>query len=121
MNGFEKHLEGSLYHYKARVTGAYDGDTITVDLDLGLGVWKIGEKIRLSGLNAPEIRGPQRPQGLISRDWLRERVVGKVIIIHTEKDKTGKYGRLIGTVYLDGENINELMISLGMAERREYR
>lgn len=35
------------FHYHARVTSAYDGDTCIVDIDLGLGVCKRGEKLHL--------------------------------------------------------------------------
>ena len=31
--------EDTLYHYRAIVTDVYDGDTLTVDLDLGFHVW----------------------------------------------------------------------------------
>ena len=38
-------LRQSLYHYRATVIAVHDGDTITVDLDLGFHVWKRGERI----------------------------------------------------------------------------
>lgn len=109
-----------LYCYLALVTSVYDGDTITVDIDLGLGVWKHSEKIRVAHINAPEVRGKERPEGLKSRDWLRERINGKQIIIKTLKDKKGKYGRYIGEIYLDGVNINDEIVKAGFAEYRDY-
>ena len=53
----------NLYFYKAKVTSVYDGDTITADIDLGLGVFVTGEKLRLSRINAPEIRGDEERPG----------------------------------------------------------
>jgi len=45
-------MERTLYHYKAIVTSVYDGDTCTVDIDLGLSAWIRGEKLRLNRINA---------------------------------------------------------------------
>ena len=47
----------NLYFYKANVTSVYDGDTITADIDLGLGVFIKKQKLRLSRIDAPELRG----------------------------------------------------------------
>jgi len=40
-----------MYTYEALVTGVYDGDTITVDMDLGFGVAFRKQKIRLANIN----------------------------------------------------------------------
>ena len=107
-----------LYEYKAIVREVYDGDTITVDIDLGLRTWRCGEKIRLFGINAPELRGDERAAGLEARDRLRELILNKQIILRTLKDKTGKYGRWIGEIFLDGTSINQRMVGGGYA--KEY-
>jgi len=106
------------YIYKAKVIKVYDGDTITVSVDLGFKIHTI-EKIRLFDIDTPELRGDERPDGLISRDWLREKILDKEIILKTFKDKKGKYGRYIGEIYLEGEEIslNEQLINEGLAER----
>lgn len=109
----------NMYEYKAKVIKVYDGDTITVLIELGFGV-TFKEKVRLYGINTPEIRGKERPDGLISRDRLRERILDKDVIIKTLKDKKGKYGRYIAEVYLEEENINNWLVSEGLAERRDY-
>jgi len=105
-----------MWEYRAFVRKVYDGDTITVDFDLGFDILLKNQKIRLAGINAPEVRGEQRAEGLISRDALRSRIANKWIRIKTEKDKKGKYGRWIGTVILDDENINEWLINEGFAK-----
>ena len=105
--------------YKATVTKVYDGDTITVDFDLGFGILIRKQKIRLLGINTPEVRGPEKPQGIISRDALRQRILGKVVTIKTSKDKKGKYGRWLGEVYIEEENINQWLITEGYA--KEYK
>ena len=108
-----------MYEYKAKIIKVYDGDTVTALIDLGFNV-SVTEKIRLYGLNTPEVRGEERSNGLISRDKLRDRILGKEVVIKTRKDKKGKYGRYIAEIYLEDENINEWLISEGLAERRKY-
>ena len=114
-----------LYYYKAKITSVYDGDTCTADLDLGLHILSKGEKIRLARINAPEVRGASRQQGLISRDFLRNLILNKEILVQTVKDKKGKYGRYLGEIWLINEdgslsNVNDLMVSSGFAEYKEY-
>tara|TARA_R110002060_G_scaffold49061_2_gene60052 strand:- start:759 stop:1082 length:324 start_codon:yes stop_codon:yes gene_type:complete len=105
-----------LYEYKAQVISVYDGDSITVDIDLGFGIFMKGQKIRLLGIDTPEIRGDERPEGLIARDALRARIVGQSIIIKTHKDTKGKYGRWLGEVILGSENINKWLLTEGYAK-----
>ena len=96
-----------MFEYKAIVKKVYDGDTITVDIDLGFNIWQKNQKIRLADINAPEIRGEEREQGLISRDKLREWLpLGKIIRLVTLKDRKGKYGRYIGYVFPYGDDEN---------------
>ena len=103
--------------YTAYVTNVYDGDTITADIDLGFGVRLTRQKLRLSGVRAPEIRGDDRENGLYTRNALRERIDNQRITIETDNFKKGKYGRWLITVYHEGECINEWLISSGLATR----
>lgn len=104
------------YVYQAKVVSVYDGDTIRADIDLGLGVWKHNQVIRLYGIDTPELRGEERPKGLESRDWLRGQIAGKEIVLQTFKDKKGKYGRWLGEIHLGSRNINQELIELGLAD-----
>ena len=76
-------MEEHLFHYRAVVSYVYDGDTVTVDIDLGMKTWVLGEKLRLLRINAPELRGVERPDGLLSRDFLRSQIDGKDIFVQT--------------------------------------
>lgn len=105
-----------MYEYKALVTKVYDGDTITVDFDLGFGIVLKKQTIRLFGINTPEVRGPEKVEGIISRDALRQRILGKQVIIKTSKDKKGKYGRWLGEVFVEQENINQWLLREGYAK-----
>ena len=115
-----------MYTYNAHVTKVYDGDTITVDIDLGLGVWLKGQKIRLFGINAPELRGDTHDEGIKSRDFLRKLVLDKDVTVVTYKDKKGKWGRWLGDVFLSRNYISEIdlcvnsvLITEGCAEPYE--
>ena len=103
--------------YNAYVKYIYDGDTITVDIDLGFGISK-EDKIRLARINAPEMKGVERPDGIISRDALRELIDKKTI--RFEDLGRGKYGRIIGEVYFGTINISDWLVANSYAEYRNY-
>lgn len=99
-----------MYIYKAHVVSVYDGDTITVDLDLGFDMVLKSQKIRLYGINAPELKGANKAQGIVSRDALRSKVLDKDIVITTIQDKKEKFGRWLGKLEINGEDINNYMV-----------
>lgn len=111
-----------MYKYKAIVTKVYDGDTVTVDIDLGFHTWLKNVKVRLYGIDAPELRGAERVEGIKSRDRLRELVLNKEIILHTLKDKKGKYGRWLGIIHLSPSltNVNNLLVIEDYAKTAHY-
>ncbi|NOX19506.1 MAG: thermonuclease family protein [Chlorobi bacterium] len=115
----------SLYHYKAFVVSVYDGDTVTVDIDLGLHVTLKKEKIRLARINAPELRGEEHDEGIKSRDFLRSLVIEKNIFLETIKDRKGKYGRYLGELWAQDEdekyfNVNDELVKKGFAVYKKY-
>lgn len=121
------------YNYKvSKVKKVYDGDTIYVDIDLGFGVvltgWKArGEKIRLHGIDTPELRGEEREEGLIVRDFVIDELEkASDLFITSILDKKGKYGRWLGIIYYkkEGEdkyiNLNNLLLEKDYARAVEY-
>ncbi|HGY55743.1 MAG TPA: nuclease [Caldithrix abyssi] len=118
-------MESKLFFYKAQIISVYDGDTCTADIDLGMGIWNRGEKLRLARINAPELRGEERPAGLQSRDFLRSLIDGKEVFVQTIKDRKGKYGRYLAEIWLEDSsdnwiNVNDRLVSEGFAEYKEY-
>lgn len=112
-----------LYKYKAEIVAVYDGDTITADIDLGFHTWRRGERLRLYGIDAPEIRGVDadtKARGLAARDALRERILGKEVIVCTIRDRKEKYGRYLAEVYIGTEKINDWLVAEGHAVYRDY-
>jgi len=110
----------SLYCYRANVASVYDGDTCKVDIDLGLGIWKKNETLRLHRINTPEMRGEEREAGIISRDFLRSIILGREVLLQTILDKKGKYGRYLAELWVmdasgSWQNVNDMMIQTGHA------
>lgn len=103
-------MDKNLYVYRSKVISVYDGDTITCDIDCGFGVILRKQKIRLYGINTPEVRGDSKNEGIKVRDILREKILDKDIYLESIKDKKGKYGRWLGIVHYDGVNINDWLL-----------
>ena len=106
-----------MYEYRAFVRKVYDGDTITVDIDLGFEVLLKNQKLRLYGINTPEVRGESREEGLKVRDLVRSRIANKWIIVKTHRDKKGKYGRWLAEIYESSveESLNDWLLNEGHA------
>jgi len=104
-----------MYTYNAHVTEVYDGDTITCDIDLGFETTLKNQKIRLYGINTPEVKGDSKPQGIISRDAVREKILNKDILLVTKKDAKEKFGRWLGIVTIDNLNLNDWLVTNNLA------
>jgi len=107
-----------LYHYKAKIVSVYDADTVRADIDFGFGRWGRDIALRLLGINAPELRGDEKPQGIISRDALRSLILDQDVIIRTFKK--GKYGRYLADIFLNDIDVNKWLVENGFAEYKDY-
>jgi micrococcal nuclease len=106
-----------LYTYKAKITAVYDGDTVTALVDLGFKV-NFTMKLRLLGIDTPELRGEEREEGLKVRDYVRELILNKDVIIKTYRDKQGKYGRYLAEIFMEEDStisLNQSLLDKGMA------
>ena len=108
-----------MYEYKIKeVVKIVDGDTIDVVIDLGFGLYK-KERVRLGGIDAPETRTKdlnEKKLGLEAKEYLTN-CLNDATILTVITEKEGKYGRLIGWLYVDGGvvSLNEQMIKEGYA------
>lgn len=104
-----------MYEYTATIADVHDGDTITVDIDLGFNLWTKKLKVRLYGLNCPELN---TPAGKEARDFAQRMMpLGSSITLRTYKDKQEKYGRYLATVvFPDGSTFNRMLIDSGRAK-----
>lgn len=83
------------------VASVYDGDTVTLST---------GDKIRLAGIDAPEIK---QPFGIQSRDALRSAVLNKPVTVSWSK--VDKYGRKVGKIYYRRIDQNWRQVHAGLA------
>lgn len=109
-----------LYAYNAKIVHVVDGDTVDADIDLGFNTWRRDERLRLLGINAPETRGKEKLEGKRSRDLLAKKILNRDVVICTRKDRRGKYGRMLATIYLGHVNLNEWLVESGLAARVKY-
>lgn len=100
------------YRYIADLERVIDGDTIVVVLDLGFDIYR-RETLRLRGIDAPEKRGEERVEGLLSKAYLEQLLGDSRLTIETHK--TDKYGRYVADVYCGGENVAQRMVMDGQA------
>ena len=119
-------MEDKCFYYRAQVVSVYDGDTCRVDIDLGFGVWKKNETLRLNRINAPEMRGEEREAGKRSRDYLRGLVLDKDVMLQSLLDRKGKYGRYLAEIWLfdapnnQWRNVNDLLVENDQAKYQQY-
>ena len=102
-----------------------DGDTIDVLIDLGFDLYK-KERVRIAGVDTPEKRTrnlEEKELGIDATNWLKKELEDVLagddeLIIRTElHGGVGKYGRLLGWLYVGDEelSLNEQMITQGYA------
>ena len=116
----------SCYNFRViEINRVLDGDTIDVTIDLGFDLYK-KERVRIAGVDTPEKRTrdlEEKALGIDATNWLKEKLEGAIsgdddLIIRTELiGGVGKYGRLLGWLYVgtDELSLNEQMISEGFA------
>lgn len=101
------------YWYQAEVISIHDGDTMTLNIDMGRRII-IKDSIRLYQINAPEL---SQPGGKEARDYLRSLVpIGSIIRVQTFKNINDKYGRWLGDVWFNGVCINHALVDAGHAK-----
>jgi micrococcal nuclease len=108
-------MDESMYQYEARVERIVDGDTIEFTVDLGFHLY-FREQMRLAHYAAPEIKGPERPLGIIAKQKLEDLLpVGTVVNIRSHK--TEKFGRWLAEVAWKDGSLSDLLIQQGYGLR----
>ena len=116
----------SCYNFRVtEINRVLDGDTIDVTIDLGFDLYK-KERVRIAGIDTPEKRTrdlEEKALGIDATNYLKKKLEDTIagdeeLTIRTElKGGMGKYGRLLGWLYIgeDTLSINEVMITEGYA------
>ena len=107
-----------MYEYNCTITRVVDGDTIDVDIDLGFGTWRCGERIRLYGVDTPECRTRDKQEkaaGLLAKEFVEDALhVGGTYKLQTREK--GKFGRFLGVIFITKKtSINAALISENLA------
>lgn len=114
-----------MYSYKAAVIKVVDGDTLRLDIDLGLRI-RTRIDVRLRGIDTPEVVGVSRAAGLEAKAFVEAALpIGATVYVETVK--TEKYGRwLVDVWHLAGETdpvvihargtrLNSALVDAGLA------
>ncbi len=119
-----------MFSYRVeKVLRVIDGDTVELLVDLGFHTFT-KQKVRLRGIDAPEIRGPEKEKGLKAKQFLEELLNKEEIesiYVETVKDKQGKFGRYVCTLFLKLETqsteiiVNTELVINNHAKWRSYR
>ena len=116
----------SCYNFRVtEIKKVVDGDTIDVVIDLGFDIYK-HERVRIAGIDTPEKRTrdlEEKALGIDATNWMKGTLEDTIngdeeLTIRTElKGGMGKYGRLLGWLYIGDSNfsLNEEMIGEGYA------
>jgi len=116
----------SCYNFRVtEINRVLDGDTIDVTIDLGFDLYK-KERVRVAGVDTPEKRTKnleEKALGIDATNWLKQKLEDTIagdeeLSVRTElKGGVGKYGRLLGWLYIGDESVslNEQMITEGYA------
>ena len=116
----------SCYNFRVvEINRVVDGDTIDVTIDLGFDLFK-KERVRVAGVDTPEKRTrnlEEKALGIDATYWLEKQLEDAIageedLLIRTELvGGMGKYGRLLGWLYIGDDNVslNEQMIAEGYA------
>ena len=126
MTGMIPPSRKSCYNFRVtKINKVLDGDTIDVTIDLGFDLYK-KERVRIAGVDTPEKRTRDKEEkalGIDATNWLKEKLTNTIngddeLTIRTELvGGVGKYGRLLGWLYIGDSNVslNEKMIQEGYA------
>ena len=116
----------SCYNFRVtKINRVLDGDTIDVTIDLGFDLYK-KERVRIAGVDTPEKRTrnlEEKELGIDATEWLKNKLKETLagndeLSIRTELvGGVGKYGRLLGWLYVGDSqySLNEQMITEGYA------
>jgi len=116
----------SCYNFRVtEINRVLDGDTIDVTIDLGFDLYK-KERVRIAGVDTPEKRTrdlEEKALGIDATEWMKKKLEDTIagddeLTIRTELvGGMGKYGRLLGWLYIGDATVslNEQMITEGYA------
>ena len=102
-----------MYEYKCNITRVVDGDTVDAEIDCGFDII-FKSRIRLYGIDTPESRTrdlDEKARGKLASQFIKDKIAeAKLVKVKTKLDKKGKFGRVLGSIIADDEDLNESMV-----------
>jgi micrococcal nuclease len=100
-------LSGKTYQ-KETVRRVVDGDTFET---------AAGDKVRLIGINTPEVHGKTEYYGREASEFTKQRLQGQTVYLFPDVSDTDKYGRLLRYVFIENDPVmfNETLLTEGYA------
>lgn len=101
----------------AQVVSVYDADTFRVDIAGWPPIIGHNMPVRVSGIDAPEIRGKcdvERDMARAARD-LTVALLDRAKKIELRAVRRGKYFRVLAEVWVDGKSLGQQLIKAGLA------
>lgn len=110
--------KNTLYQYALKRIRVIDGDTLEGDIDLGFGIMLSAAKVRLSGINCPEKDTEVgKIAKLFTEQWVKAILDSKVdIVVLVKNHKKDKYGRVLGVVSGNGQDLAQQLEMNGHAK-----
>ena len=102
-----------MYEYKCNITRVVDGDTVDAEIDCGFDII-FKSRIRLYGIDTPESRTrdlDEKARGTLASQFIKDKIAkAELVKVKTKLDKKGKFGRVLGSIIADDEDLNESMV-----------
>jgi len=112
-----------MYTYNAQCINVVDGDTFDFIVDLGFKI-SFGLRVRLKDIDTPEKNSKneaEREHAKEATDFANDHLLGQNVVITTEKDKIGIYGRYTATVtFDDGRDLGSMLKEAGLEKKASY-
>jgi endonuclease YncB( thermonuclease family) len=97
------------------VVDVVDGDTFDIDRSIqGM------DRVRLIGVDTPEVYGGEEPCGQEASDFTTERLQDQQVTLEIGEDPEDPYGRLLAYVFVGNEFYNETLVLEGLADAVSY-
>ena len=104
------------YIYRGKLERVVEGDTIDALIDVGFDIW-VKKRIRYKGIDAWESRTrdlDEKKKGLAAKERnkkLLEEVSSKPGYFRLKSYGVGKYGRVLGEIFIQDENENTICVN----------
>lgn len=111
-----------MHEHRAEILRVVDGDTLECRIDHDWSIYSV-QKVRLAGLNAPELRGPGGEAAKAAVEaWVKNEALPWVVLRSEKPDPRDKYGRYLVTVTSrTGSDLGAELIAAGHAVRWDGR